>query len=161
PMPTTDAVGPAPSPLLSDRPTWRHVVALGWPVLVQQLLIFTVMLSDALLAGRFRPAGGGAGHVASQSAQTTAADPAWFLRCYAILVSVGSTALVARFTGAGDRAAAVRVTNQSLLLAVFLGLLGSVAGLVWVEDLLALLQLEGDAARFAAAYLRPLFALLV
>ena len=154
-MPTTDAleVNACP-PVLGDRPTWWLVLALGWPVLVQQLLGFAVMLWDAFLAGRD-------GQVAVQSAQTTATYLAWFLSNYSILVSVGSTALVARFTGAGDRAGAVRVTNQSMLLAVFLGLVASAVGLIWVKDMVALLQLDGDTARSAADYLRPLFALLV
>src|SRR5207244_135030 len=114
---------------------------------------------DAFLAGHFKPSSGS--HVAAQSAQTTAIYLAWCVSSYTILVSVGSTALVARFTGAGDRALAVRVTNQSILLAVLLGLAATVGGLVWMKDLLALLQLRGEATEFAAQYLRPLFALLV
>jgi putative MATE family efflux protein len=159
-MPTTDTddvSSGAFSPLLaesSSRPTWKLVLTLGWPVLVQQLLNFAVMFCDALLAGW-------GGRVDSQSAQTTAMYLAWFISSYAILVSVGSTALVARFTGAGDRASAIRVTNQSILLAGFLGLLASALGLFWVNELVGLLQLRGDPARFAADYLRPLFALLV
>src|SRR4051812_23452550 len=141
-MPTTDAVEPvSPPTLLSDRPPWRLVLALCWPVLVQQLLLFAVMLYDALLAGRFRPEGGH--HVAAQAAQTTATYMSWFISSYTVLVSVGSTALVARFTGAGDRPLAVRATNQSILLAAILGLLGAAAGLLWVESLVGLLRLEG------------------
>jgi putative MATE family efflux protein len=74
---------------------------------------------------------------------------------------VGSTALVARFVGAGLRERAVRVANQSIVLAVFLGLVASVLGVLGVERLVGWLQLEGDAAVFAADYLRPIFALLV
>lgn len=159
-MPTTDVVEPAPSSLLlSDRPAWRLVLALGWPVLLQQLLLYAVMIYDALLAGHFKPPSGS--HVAAQSAQTTAIYLAWCVTSYTVLVSVGGTALVARFTGAGDRALAVRVTNQSILLAVLLGLSATAAGLVWMKELLALLQLRGEAAEFAAEYLRPLFILLV
>jgi putative MATE family efflux protein len=47
------------------------------------------------------------------------------------------------------------------LLAVLLGLLGTGAGLSGLDRLVALLQLEGDRAVFAVAYLRPLFLLLV
>jgi putative MATE family efflux protein len=160
-MPTTDAVEAAPPLLLGDRPTWKVVLELGWPVLVQQLLAWVVMLSDTLLAGRFPPHAGGQGQVASQAAQTTATYLMWLLTSYTVLVSVGSTALVARFIGADDRAGAVHVTNQALLLAAFLGLAGGVVGLVWVQDLVALLQLRGEVAAFAVEYLRPLFALLV
>ena len=41
---------------------------------------------------------------AYQAAQTTANYLTWFISSYVVLVSVGSTALVARFTGAGDLA---------------------------------------------------------
>ncbi len=99
--------------------------------------------------------------VSYQAAQTTANYLAWFISSYIVLVSVGSTALVARFTGAGDRTAAVHVTNQSILLAVGLGLAGGAAGLLGLRGLVAVLQLHGDAAAFAVDYLRPLFLLLV
>jgi putative MATE family efflux protein len=100
-------------------------------------------------------------HVAYQSAQTTANYLAWFITSYTVLVSVGSTALVARFVGAGDYPLAVRVTNQSVVLAVFLGLVGTAAGLVGLERLIHALQLGEEAAPLAVAYLRPLLVMLV
>ncbi|HZT79484.1 MAG TPA: MATE family efflux transporter [Gemmataceae bacterium] len=137
-------------------PLWRLVLGLAWPVLLQQFLVLTVGLSDRLLAGRFQP-GDPADHVAYQAAQTTAAYLSWVISSFAVLATVGSTALVARFVGAGDRAAAVRAANQSILLAAALGLLGTAVGLAGTDPLLALLQLHGKAAAFAADYLRPLF----
>jgi putative MATE family efflux protein len=142
------------------QPTWKLVLTLAWPVLLQQLLILTVTLSDRLLAGRFQEVDAEQ-QIASQAAQTTAAYLAWFISSYCILVSVGSTALVARFIGAGDRRSAIHVTNQSLLLALVLGLLGSLLGVVGNSTLVHLLQLQGSAAQFAEDYLRPLFVLLV
>ena len=68
---------------------------------------------------------------------------------------------MARFIGAGNRRAAVQVTNQSILLAVVFGLLGTVVGLMGLNGFVTLLQLRGPAALFAADYLRPLFLLLV
>jgi putative MATE family efflux protein len=94
------------------------------------------------------------------AAQTTANYLAWFISSYMVLVSVGSTALVARFTGARDRSGAIHATNQSILLAVALGVVGSVLGLTLVRPLVAVLQLHGEAALFAVAYLRPLFIVL-
>jgi putative MATE family efflux protein len=142
------------------RPAWRLVLTLAWPVLAQQLLILVVTLSDRLLAGRFQHLDA-PDQVATQAAQTTANYLAWFLTSYTVLVTVGGTALVARFTGAGDRRGAVHVTHQALLLAVFLGVVGGVAGLTGLPALIRLLQLQGPAADFAVDYLRPLFALLV
>ncbi len=100
-------------------------------------------------------------HVAYQAAQTTAIYLSWLISSYTVLISVGSTALVARFFGAGDRWAAVRVTNQSMLLAVFFGALATLCGWLGLENMIWLLHLHGDAAVFAAAYLRPLILLVI
>jgi putative MATE family efflux protein len=99
-------------------------------------------------------------HVAYQAAQTTAGYLAWLITCFTVFVTVGSTALVARFVGARDGAAAVHATNQSITLAAAFGLLGTVGGLAAVEGLVRLLGLKGDAAELGASYLRPIFALL-
>jgi len=100
--------------------------------------------------------------VAFHAAQTTANYLAWFISSYTVLVSVGSTALVARFIGAGDLRSANKVTHQSLLLGASLGLLASLlafaGGLRW---LVGVLRLEGDTADFAILYLQPIFALLI
>jgi putative MATE family efflux protein len=138
------------------RPIWWMVLTLAWPVLLQQLLIFFVLVSDRYLAGHFQKTG----LISYQAAQTTAHYLAWFINSYSVLVTVGSTALVARFTGARDRDMAIHVTNQSLILSVSLGLVGTVAGLWGLPDLVRFLQLHGDAADLAARYLRPLFLLL-
>jgi len=144
-----------------DRPvtTARLVLMLGWPVLVQQFLIFFVNLSDFFLAGYFRPRDVSK-HVAYQAAQTTANYLDWLIICFTVFVTVGSTALVARFVGGRDRAAAVRATNQSITLALAFGLIGTVVGLAGVETFVRALGLTGDAVEFGASYLRPIFALL-
>jgi putative MATE family efflux protein len=139
---------------------WRTILALTWPVLVQQFLLLTVDLSDQFLAGHLRPKDPGR-QVYSQAAQTTAIYLAWLINSYTIFVSVGSTALVARFTGARDRAAAVHATHQSLILAVLFGLAGTAAGLLGLPEVVRLLELRGAAAELAVDYLRPLFLLLV
>jgi putative MATE family efflux protein len=147
-------------PIDRPVPTWRIVLGLAWPVLLQQLLAFIVIQSDSFLAGRFPPPDPSQ-HVASQAAQTTALYLAWLVTSYTMLISVGSTALVARFIGAGDQAAAVHATNQSIILAVFLGMLGSVIGLAGLPQLIRIMQLQGEAAQLAVGYLQPLFAVLV
>jgi putative MATE family efflux protein len=162
---------PAPAPLPAPAemagfvtdptlPAWRKVISLAWPVLTQQLLILTVAFSDQFIAGRFKPADKSQ-HMAYQAAQTTAIYLGWLFNSYTILVAVGSTALVARFIGAGERANAIHVTNQSILLAVLFGLIGSGIGLTVLPGLIEVLELRGPAAEFAADYLRPLFLLLV
>jgi len=157
PIPHLDSHPPA----LIDRPwpIWRLVLSLTWPVLLQQLLIFCVSFSDRILAGRFLKLSQ-AELIATQAALTTATYLAWFISSYTILVSIGSTTLVAHLIGAGQRRLAVHVTNQALVLAALVGLLGSVVGLLILPSLMGWLQMHGPAAAFASDFLRPLFWLL-
>ena len=139
-------------------PSWRLVIALSLPALAQQGLAFVVLISDRYLAGHLP----NAPHETVQAAQTTAHYMAWFISCYTVLVTVGSTALVARCIGAGDRRLAIEVTHQALLLAVFLGLIAIIAaflgGVRWMVETL---NLEGAAADYATEYSLMLFASLV
>jgi putative MATE family efflux protein len=95
-----------------------------------------------------------------QAAQTTASYIDWFITSCSVLISAGATALVARFVGAGDRQGAVRVTHQALLLAVLLGTVGAVAGVFGAGPAMRLLNLQGEAAQYAAEYLQPLMCVL-
>lgn len=147
---------PPRPPALAEGPTWREVLRLAWPVLLQQWLVLAVSLSDRLLAGRFQGDLGAEGQAATQAAQTTANYLGWFLSSCGVLVNVGSTALVAHLYGAGERADASRVLHQSLLLAFLLGLVGAGALFFGLSPLLGLLQLQAEAADHAEAYLRPL-----
>jgi putative MATE family efflux protein len=142
------------------KPTWRLVLILAVPALMQQMLVLTVSLSDRWLAGHAH-APDPDEQIALQAAQTTANYLAWFISSYTVLVSVGSTALVAHAIGAGDRRSAIHATNQSLMLAIVLGLVGSVVALLGLPTLIEMLQLHGATGRFALEYLQPLFALLV
>src|SRR5262249_35089607 len=113
--------------VLDPRPAWRQVIYLAWPGLLQQALIFRTGIYDRFLAGNNVPPDPSQ-HVAYQAAQGNISYLSWFISSYTVLVSVGSTALVARFIGAQDYKLANRTVHQSVLLAVILGVLGGVAG---------------------------------
>jgi putative MATE family efflux protein len=158
---TAAADDETPTPRLDLRQaTWRLVLLLAVPALAQQMLVLTVSLSDRWLAGHAH-APDPEEQIALQAAQTTANYLAWFISSYTVLIGVGSTALVAHAIGAGDRRGAIHVANQSLVLGVILGLGGSFLALFCLPYLIDMLQLHGATARFAIAYLQPLFALLV
>jgi len=138
------------------------VITLALPVLVQQMLLLCIQLSDRYLGGHLTEISPGVtgDPAAYQAAQTTAQYLSWFITSYVFLVSIGSTALVARFTGGGDRQRAIRTTHQSLLLAIVLGLAGSILGYVFRHEMVYVLQLRGEAAGYAATYLAPMFLFL-
>lgn len=98
---------------------------------------------------------------AIQAAQTNAFYFGWFISSATILVTVGSTALVARSVGAMDMASAIHFTNQSIFLAIIFGTIGSILGLSLIDEMAWLLALEGESAEFFVAYLTPMFLLLV
>ncbi len=149
-----------PIPTLDrHRPMVRRVFALALPVLIQHCLIVTVNLFDRWLAGNL-PGESESAHAALQAAQTTANYLAWFVTSYTVLVSAGASAVVARCIGAGDRPGAIRATHQALLLALIVGTTGSILGLSFISQMVHALNLEGDAAANAVAYLTPMFWLL-
>jgi putative MATE family efflux protein len=158
-MPTAGPPNP-PSDLAHDaRPAWRLVVRLAWPVLVQQLLILSVGLYDQYLAGNNTPADPSK-HIGYQAAQTTANYIAWFISSSTALVSVGATALVARAVGAGDRELAVRATNQSILLALLIGLVGTPFILWMLPWGVGVLGMHGETADSTVRFLQPILALI-
>lgn len=141
-------------------PLWRLVLALALPALAQQYLHLLVQLSDQFLAGRFElpdPRD----RDRYLSALNTAGYLYWFVSSYTVLVSVGGTALVARFVGARDFAQANRAAGQALVLAAAFGAVGSVAALLGLPVLIGALRLDGLAAEVCLQFLTPLAALLV
>jgi putative MATE family efflux protein len=143
-----------PSADTDSHSVWRPVLRLAWPAMCQNGLIAADALFDRWLAGQL------SSDAAAPAGQTTATYLSWFLLSYTMLVTAGSTTLVAVLIGGGDRRTARHVLHQSLLLAFALGLAGSVAGLVFLRPILSLLQLDGEALGYAADYLRPLLVAL-
>jgi MATE family, multidrug efflux pump len=158
-MPSDGPTSAPPDLVHGIRPAWKLVLGLAWPVLVQQFLILSVGLYDQFLAGNNAPADPNQ-HIGYQAAQTTANYIAWFLSSCTALVSVGGTALVARFVGAGDRDGAVRTTHQSILLAVVFGLGGTPLILAILPWGVHALGLHGDTAESAIRFLQPILALI-
>ncbi len=99
---------------LVSAPIRRTLFILAIPVLGEQLLNAAVGTFDVFLAGRIS-------HTAT-AAIGLGAYVAWLGSMIAMLVGTGTTALVSRFEGAGDRRQANRFANQSITLAAIVGL---------------------------------------
>ena len=140
---------------LVDRPgTFRPMLWLTLPVLVEQMLHVLVGFTDLWLTGNFLP---GEAYVAAMTLMIYAL---WLVGNVFAVVALGSTAMVARFVGARDHEMANRVMNQSIL-----------TGLVWAFVLMAialpfagafpiLMGLKGTAAAAAKRYLTIEFCVL-
>jgi putative MATE family efflux protein len=131
-----------------DAPgTFRPMLRLTIPVLIEQVLHLLVGLVDMWLTGMFLPG------EAYMAAMTLMIYALWLVGNVFGFVALGSTALTARFVGAGDREMANRVMNQSMT-----------SGLIWSAVLVGVaiplagyfpivMGLEGLAARAAHQYL--------
>jgi putative MATE family efflux protein len=131
-----------------DAPgTFRPMLRLTMPVLLEQVLHLLVGFTDLWLTGNFLP---GEAYVAAMTLMIYAL---WLVGNVFGFVALGSTAMTARFVGAGATDMANRVMNQSLL-----------TGLAWALVLMAVtiplaaffpmvMGLEGMAADAATRYL--------
>ncbi|RLS23373.1 MAG: MATE family efflux transporter, partial [Planctomycetota bacterium] len=142
-----------------SKSTLLKVFYLAWPALILQFLHLIINLWDRFIAGRFL-LGDSSSHLSIQTAQTTGQYFSWLISSYSVLVTVGSTALIARFVGAGDFKSASKVVHQSLLLAFFFGMLASILAITFVPFILPLIGLQGVAAQEAYGFLFNIFILL-
>ncbi len=86
------------------------MLRLALPVLAGHLLDMMVGFTDTWLTGNFLAT---AEHLA---AMNLTGYLLWFMVSMFSLVSIGTTAMVARFVGAGDWAAARHTTNQAFVI---------------------------------------------
>jgi len=132
---------------LTESPgTLRPMLRLAAPVLVEQFLLMLVGFSDTILTGHYLEQE----HLA---AMNLIAYLLWLSFGIFATVAIGSTAMVARFVGAGDWLSARRVTNQAFLVGAVLAGGVTLLGMALVPGLPKLMQLEGEAARLATVYL--------
>jgi putative MATE family efflux protein len=123
------------------------MLRLTLPVLIEQMLHLLVGLTDMWLTGNFLP---GEAYVAAMTLMIYAL---WLVGNVFGFVALGSTSLVARFVGAGNRDLANQVMNQSMT-----------SGLIWTAAIVAfaiplaryfplVMGLDGLAAAAAHQYL--------
>lgn len=142
------------SPLIDSRGTFRPMLRLAAPVLIEHLLYVLVDYTDLWLAGRFLQS---ASYVA---AMTVVGYSLWLIFNLFSFVAVGATAMTARFVGAGDRSMANRVANQAMLIGGVWSLLLMAIGLTLAGPLVGLTQLEGETADAARRYLSTILLVL-
>jgi putative MATE family efflux protein len=134
------------SRLVAERGTLRPVLRLAMPVMAEQFLSMLVGLSDTTLAGWYfsNP------HLA---AMNLVAYVLWLLTSLFVVISIGATALVARFVGAADPQLANRAANQAALLGAALALPALAAAALLARPLVQVMQLDEEASRLVLEYL--------
>ncbi len=135
-----------PEDMTSPPMVRRAVLALAWPVIVEQVLSMLVHVVDGAMTGRL-----GAETVTGISLSF---QPMMLAMGLFGGVSMGNSVLVARAVGAGDRRDANRVARQSLVLGVMLALFIMVPAWVFVPNILSLMGAQPDAMVHGIRYLQ-------
>ena len=123
---------------------------LAVPVLIEQLLNMLVGLVDTWLTGNYLEGD------ACVAAIGLMAYVLWLLPCMFSTITIGATAMTARFVGAGDRKLAVKVANQALLVGVLAAVAGTAVMYFFGDAFIGMMQLKDEAADYAGRYLRIL-----
>ncbi|MDJ0785445.1 MAG: MATE family efflux transporter [Myxococcota bacterium] len=125
--------------------TTRQIWELAWPAILGNLLQSLVGFVDIKIVGSL-----GASAVA---AATTGHRIFFLLQAVLMAVTAGTTALVARAWGAGDRAEAARVTRASLWLCTGAALFLTLPAMLFARDLAGIFQLDDATVELAARFI--------
>ncbi len=138
-------VTPALPPRQAKAAIRRTIIQLAWPVFAENVLATLTQIVDMIMVGHL-----GAAAIAAVGLSF---QPLWLIQGFFMGLGAGTTALVARFTGAGERRDASRVAHQSFLLAVGLALLFGFLTLPLTRPVVALMGAEPEVLDLGAAYL--------
>lgn len=112
------------------------VLKIAWPAVTELVLVQLCSVVDTAMVGRL-----GASELTSVGYCT---QPKFLLLAAFIALNSGTTALVARLKGQGDRESARVAQRQSLLMSFVLSLILSVIGFVFAKDMVVFMGAEGE-----------------
>jgi putative MATE family efflux protein len=149
---TTDPAGSAAAnqKLITSGPIVKAVLSLAVPVVFGMIMEVLLTVTDFYWVGKLG--------TAAQDAVTSSMIMIWTVFAAISMVSIGITALVSRYIGAGDQEKAAYYIRQALWLASFIGVAVSLIGLFWAETLLRFMEAGEATTALALPYLRIFFA---
>ncbi len=130
---------------LSGNPR-TTILFLALPVLAEQFLNFLVGFVDTFLSGRIS--------MAATSAIGAAAYVNWLAELIFSLVATGTTALVARHWGAGQRDSASQIATSSISLALGMGVAAATALYLIAPVFGEFLKLDPSSSELLVRYIR-------
>jgi len=133
-------------PRLGENGIRSQVLRLALPATAEQMLAMMVGIVDTFLVG----------HLGAESLAAVGLANQWIFLSGTFFgaVGTGSTALIARFTGAKEPDKANQVLRQSVLLGVLIGVAALVLGLSLARPAVILLGARGEVVGLSSTYLR-------
>ncbi len=137
-------LGTDPQSRLIFARTW----ALAWPVVLEQALAMVGQVVDMAMLGRLGKE--------AVAAVGLSMQPFRLIQATFMGLSVGTTALVARATGAGNREEASQVAGQSLIVALIFGLAISLIGMANADWVITYMKAEEPVRIVGREYVRTM-----
>ncbi len=126
-----------------------HIIKLAVPLILSNLFMTILELTDALFIGRL-----GSAALAGVSISGTIL---FFLATFGAGLSVGTVALIARNTGAKNYDKANEVAMQSFILGITIALILGSLGYLFSENILTALGAKGEVLNYGTGYIKILF----
>jgi len=128
----------------------KTIISLALPVVAGMFMEFALQTTDYFWVGKLG--------ATAQDAVTTSMVVIWTIWSLISIISVGITALVARYVGAKDFERAAFYIKQGLAMALGMGALFSLVGYLLAPAILAFMDAGEPTLRLAIPYLRIFFA---
>ena len=112
---------------LTSKMLYSDVIRIGWPALVELMLMQLASMADQMMVGRL-------GAWATSAVGLTM-QPKMLLSTAFMALNTGAMALVGRYRGAGDEKRANLVLRQAFMLNAFFGILFSVIGTIFSRQM--------------------------
>ena len=125
----------------------RTIIKLAWPVVIERLSISVLSGVDAALVGHYVGADG-------LAAVGIGGLMFWIALSGALAIDVGSTAVVARDVGAGDRSRAQIGLHTAIIAALAWGLICTTAVFLFAPTIMSVMGAKSDVAPLGVEYLR-------
>lgn len=132
--------------LITDRLLMSKILLLAWPVMAEMLLQTLAQIVDMAMVGRLGKS--------SIAAVGLSFRPLFVGQAIFLGLGVATTALVARFIGAGDKAKATRAAEQSLLTTSVLAFVLAAFGYFAARPITVFMGAETDVITLGTTYLK-------
>ncbi len=125
---------------------YREAIRIAWPAALEGLLVSIISAVDMMMVGAISPAAIAAVGLTSQ--------PRMILLILSQALNIGTTALVARRRGAGNKKGVRACLDQAMYLSAFTGILITLAGYFLAEPLMRFAGANDETLQLAASYFR-------
>ena len=148
-MATTSEALPSPARTYAPAPRGinRTILKMAWPVVIERLSISVLSAVDAALVGHYVGADG----LAAIGIGTLMF---WIPLSGALAIDVGSTAVVARDVGAGDRSRVQAGLHTAIVAALAWGIICTVLVEIFAPQLMRVMGAEPEVVPHGVAFLR-------